>query len=125
MRPGLTSTSVDPILVGGAIRNGTGTDAVGPDLSGGTETVVPTARKDQRGSIRGVVHAVRGAVVDVVFAEGRPASDQFRLVVEWDRPTALILEVHSHLDQKTVRAVAFQSTAGLPVAFQFRPAAGR
>jgi F-type H+-transporting ATPase subunit beta len=25
----------------------------------------------------------------------------------------LILEVHSHLDQKTVRAVAFQSTAGL------------
>jgi F0F1-type ATP synthase beta subunit len=33
--------------------------------------------------------------------------------VEWDRPTPLILEVHSHLDMETVRAVAFQSTAGL------------
>jgi F-type H+-transporting ATPase subunit beta len=119
MRPGLTSTSVDPILVGGAIRNGTGTDAVGPDLSGGTETVVPTARKsplapsDQRGSIRGVVHAVRGAVVDVVFAELDLPPIDTAMVVQWDRPTDLILEVHSHLDQKTVRAVAFQSTAGL------------
>ena len=61
----------------------------------------------------GVVHAVRGAVVDVVFAGNQLPSINAALVVEWDRPTALILEVHSHLDLNMVRAVAFQSTAGL------------
>jgi F-type H+-transporting ATPase subunit beta len=35
------------------------------------------------------------------------------LIVEWDQETPLDLEVHSHLDLKTLRAVAFQSTAGL------------
>jgi F-type H+-transporting ATPase subunit beta len=47
------------------------------------------------------------------LCRARPAADQFRTGREWDRPTDLILEVHSHLDQKTIRAVAFQSTAGL------------
>ncbi len=61
----------------------------------------------------GVVHAVRGAVVDVVFAETQLPPINAALVVEWDRPTALVLEVHSHLDLNMVRAVAFQSTAGL------------
>jgi F-type H+-transporting ATPase subunit beta len=61
----------------------------------------------------GIVHAVRGAVVDVVFdASDLPALNS-ALVVEWDRETPLILEVHSHLDLTTLRAVAFQSTAGL------------
>lgn len=62
---------------------------------------------------KGVVHTVRGAVVDVTFAEADLPSINSKLVAEWDRPTALILEVHSHLNQRTVRAVAFQSTAGL------------
>ena len=62
---------------------------------------------------QGVVHAVRGAVVDVVFAAGDLPPINSALVVAWDKPAALILEVHSHLDQTTVRAVAFQSTAGL------------
>ncbi len=61
----------------------------------------------------GIVHSVRGAVVDVVFAETELPQINFALVVEWDRPGPLILEVHSHLDLTTVRAVAFQSTAGL------------
>jgi F-type H+-transporting ATPase subunit beta len=61
----------------------------------------------------GVVHAVRGAVVDVVFAGSDLPPINSALDVKWDRPTALTLEVHSHLDQKTIRAVAFQSTAGL------------
>ncbi|MFZ7089921.1 F0F1 ATP synthase subunit beta [Primorskyibacter sp. 2E233] len=62
---------------------------------------------------KGTVYAVRGAVVDVVFdKESLPAINS-ALIVEWDRPTPLILEVHSHLDLETVRAVAFQSTAGL------------
>ncbi len=61
----------------------------------------------------GVVHAVRGAVVDVVFAGTDLPPINSALIVKWDRPSPLILEVHSHLDQNTVRAVAFQSTAGL------------
>jgi F-type H+-transporting ATPase subunit beta len=61
----------------------------------------------------GTVHAVRGAVVDVVFAQADLPSINTALVVEWDRPAPLMLEVHSHLDLTTLRAVAFQSTAGL------------
>jgi F-type H+-transporting ATPase subunit beta len=61
----------------------------------------------------GIVQAVRGAVVDVViFGTDLPQINS-ALVVEWDRPTPLILEVHSHLDLHTLRAVAFQSTEGL------------
>jgi F-type H+/Na+-transporting ATPase subunit beta len=62
---------------------------------------------------RGIVHAVRGAVVDVMFAGSALPPINSSLNVEWDRPTPLNLEVHSHLDLKTLRAVAFQSTAGL------------
>ncbi|MDP4034368.1 MAG: F0F1 ATP synthase subunit beta [Pseudorhodobacter sp.] len=61
----------------------------------------------------GVVHAVRGAVVDVTFAGTVLPPINSSLTVEWDRPTPLILEVHSHLDLETLRAVAFQATAGL------------
>jgi len=61
----------------------------------------------------GTVHAVRGAVVDVVFASADLPPINSALVVMWDRQTPLILEVHSHLDLSTLRAVAFQSTAGL------------
>ena len=61
----------------------------------------------------GVVHAVRGAVVDVVFTDTDLPGLNSALVVEWDRHAPLILEVHSHLDLTTLRAVAFQSTAGL------------
>ncbi|WP_158773915.1 F0F1 ATP synthase subunit beta [Cobetia sp. L2A1] len=61
----------------------------------------------------GTVKAVRGAVVDVVFTESDLPPLNSALVVEWDKPTPLILEVHSHLTINTLRAVAFQSTAGL------------
>jgi F-type H+-transporting ATPase subunit beta len=61
----------------------------------------------------GTVHAVRGAVVDVVFAEGPLPPINAALVVERKENAALILEVHSHLDLTSLRAVAFQSTAGL------------
>ena len=61
----------------------------------------------------GKVVSVRGAVVDVSF-EGYvlPPIDT-ALVVDWDRPGPLILEVHSHIDPVTVRGIAFQATAGL------------
>jgi len=60
----------------------------------------------------GSVVSVRGAVVDVVFAGGLPPIND-ALHVLWSAGTPLTLEVQSHLDQNTVRTVAFQSTAGL------------
>jgi F-type H+-transporting ATPase subunit beta len=61
----------------------------------------------------GHVHAVRGAVVDVRYnAGGLPALND-ALKVDWDRPDPLLLEVQSHLDMTTIRAVALHATAGL------------
>jgi F-type H+/Na+-transporting ATPase subunit beta len=61
----------------------------------------------------GSVVAVRGAVVDVTFvAPQLPRLDE-ALVVEWDQPRLLIIEVQAHLDERTVRGVALQATAGL------------
>ncbi len=60
----------------------------------------------------GTIVSVRGAVVDVRFEGELPAIDT-ALIVAWDRPEQLVLEVHSHLDAKNVRAVALQATAGL------------
>jgi F-type H+-transporting ATPase subunit beta len=62
---------------------------------------------------RGSVISVRGAVIDVAF-DGQPMpAINTALVVEWDRPEPLILEVHSHVDAATVRGIALQATAGL------------
>ncbi|MEJ2434328.1 MAG: F0F1 ATP synthase subunit beta, partial [Pseudolabrys sp.] len=62
---------------------------------------------------RGSVLAVRGAVVDVAFEDvALPRIDE-ALIVEWDRPATLTVEVQAHLDKHTVRGVALQSTAGL------------
>ena len=61
----------------------------------------------------GTVLSVRGAVVDVGFVDiALPAIDT-ALVVQWDRPEPLILEVHGHVDPITVRTIALQATAGL------------
>lgn len=69
--------------------------------------------RDSSNPPTGTVDAVRGAVVDVVFDAADLPQINSALIVEWDRPTPLVLEVHSHLDLQTLRAVAFQSTAGL------------
>ena len=66
----------------------------------------------------GTVVAVRGAVVDVAFAGAMLPPVNAALLVEWDRPEPLILEVHSHLDRAgldggVVRSIALQATAGL------------
>ena len=61
----------------------------------------------------GKVVSVRGAVVDVSFETSVVPPINTALVVEWDRAEPLVLEVHSHLDPETVRAIALQATAGL------------
>src|ERR1700733_4430528 len=61
----------------------------------------------------GTVISVRGAVVDVDFANKLLPPINTALIVEWDRPEPLVLEVHSHVDPVTVRGIALQATAGL------------
>ena len=61
----------------------------------------------------GTIVAVRGAVVDVSFAATALPAINTALIVHWDRPEPLILEVHSHADPNTVRSLALQATAGL------------
>lgn len=61
----------------------------------------------------GTVISVRGAVVDVRFGQDALPPINTALDVRWDRPEPLTLEVHSHLDAATVRAIALQSTSGL------------
>jgi F-type H+-transporting ATPase subunit beta len=62
---------------------------------------------------RGTVLSVRGAVVDVSFSDGWLPPINTALIVEWDRPEPLVLEVHGHADHATVRSIALQTTAGL------------
>ena len=65
------------------------------------------------GHAAGRIVAVRGAVVDVGFTSNDLPAINTALVVEWDQPDPLFLEVHSHVDPETVRAISLQSTAGL------------
>ena len=60
-----------------------------------------------------MVVAVYGAVIDVGFETAELPAVNTSLVVEWAQNTQLIVEVQSHLDRRTVRAVALQATAGL------------
>jgi len=72
----------------------------------------------------GVVASVRGAVVDVTFAAQKLPPIDTALEVRWDRPETLVLEVHSHVDAMTVRAIALQATAGLARHVEVRSTGG-
>ena len=61
----------------------------------------------------GVVLSVRGAVVDVAFAAAQAPGINTAMIVKWDRPETLVLEVHSYVDPLTVRGIALQATEGL------------
>jgi F-type H+-transporting ATPase subunit beta len=61
----------------------------------------------------GTVIAVRGAVIDVEFPVERLPRLGDALWVDWDQPEMLIVEVQAHLNERTVRGVALQETAGL------------
>ena len=68
-----------------------------------TGTAKPTGR----------VLAVRGVVVDIVFdTPPLPKVDE-ALRIDWDGPGILIVEVQAQLDERTVRGVAIETTAGL------------
>jgi F-type H+-transporting ATPase subunit beta len=61
----------------------------------------------------GTVVSVRGPIVDVSFPSLVLPPIDAALIVGWDRPELLMLEVHSHLDATTVRGIALQATTGL------------
>ncbi len=61
----------------------------------------------------GLIVSVQGAVVDVQFDRASLPAIESALIVDWDQSEVLFLEVHSHVDAMTVRAIALQATAGL------------
>ncbi len=72
-------------------------------------------------SVAGRVSAVRGAVIDVRFAEGElPAIDE-ALIVDKGAGEEIYAEVQAHLDRHNVRALALQSTVGLSRGRPVRP----
>lgn len=62
----------------------------------------------------GQVIAVRGAVVDLAFPFGELPPLDTALTIERGTEPAIVAEVQAHLDAHTVRALAMQSTDGLP-----------
>ncbi|CAN5677798.1 F0F1 ATP synthase subunit beta [soil metagenome] len=51
--------------------------------------------------------------MDVAFEASALPPINTALIVEWDRPEPLTVEVHSHLDPVTIRGIALQATTGL------------
>ncbi|KAA0079951.1 F0F1 ATP synthase subunit beta [Trinickia soli] len=64
-------------------------------------------------SVWGKVVAVRGAVVDLTFLAGALPALDTSLSIEGESGQSIIAEVQAHLDDRTVRALAMQSTNGL------------
>ena len=62
----------------------------------------------------GHVVAVRGAVVDLVFPPGQLPPLDTSLTIDGNADREIVAEVQAHLDDRTVRALAMQSTDGLP-----------
>jgi len=62
---------------------------------------------------RGAVIAVQGSVIDIAFPAGDLPDINEALLVDWDGPNQLAIEVQAHIDPLKVRGVALQNTAGL------------
>jgi F-type H+-transporting ATPase subunit beta len=75
--------------------------------------VLPEQGDGVSAALEGRVSAVRGAVIDVVFAEALPAIGD-ALAILRDDGEPLLAEVQAHLDARQVRAIALSATAGLP-----------
>jgi F-type H+/Na+-transporting ATPase subunit beta len=61
----------------------------------------------------GKVVAVRGSVVDARFVPGDLPQVDEGIEIRTDEGAALVAEVHQHLDDETVRAVALENTSGI------------
>ncbi len=72
----------------------------------------------------GRVTAVRGAVVDVAFAEGPLPPIDHSLVIEVPDGAAILAEVQAHRDRHVVRAIALQATTGLRRGAPVHPTGG-
>jgi len=70
------------------------------------------------------VVAIRGAVVDIAFPDGKlPAIDD-ALEIRAEGLAPVLVEVQSHLDAHNVRAIALQATMGLRRGAEVRPVGG-
>jgi len=70
----------------------------------------------------GRVTVVRGAVLDITFDVAMLPTIDDALLITPDKGASIIVEVQSHLDETTVRAIALLSTAGCVVASPHTPA---
>jgi F-type H+/Na+-transporting ATPase subunit beta len=62
----------------------------------------------------GNVVAVRGAVIDVAFADGSlPAIEDAVSILNSAGQTSIVAEVQAHLNERTVRTIALQSSTGV------------
>jgi F-type H+/Na+-transporting ATPase subunit beta len=62
----------------------------------------------------GLIRRVRGPIIDVVFEEGHlPQINNALKVIDKKKKIGLICEVHQHLGDRMVRAIAFSSTEKL------------
>ncbi len=61
--------------------------------------------------LRGTLIALRGAVADIEFSQGVPGPQELLVLDQADRP--VFFEVHSHLSDRLVRAVALGDVTGL------------
>ena len=93
-------------------RHGTGSPAGQADPPVPVDASAP-ASVPAPADASGIVLAVRGAVVDVAFAAGALPQIDEALVIERGPREPLVLEVQAHLDERTVRAIAFGQTSGL------------
>ncbi len=62
---------------------------------------------------KGKLVAIRGAVVDIAFVSGDLPPIDDALSIEDEGGRTVMAEVQAHLDERTVRAIALQATAGL------------
>ena len=60
----------------------------------------------------GAVVGVHGSVVDLVFPGSPPAIHDL-VVIEWDGPHPLVVEIQQHTGEHAARGVALQDTAGM------------
>ena len=70
--------------------------------------------------IEGFVLSVRGAVVEVRFGQGQAPAIDTAMIVKWDRPETLILEVHSYVDPSPSAASHFRPPTGSRGASRWR-----